>query len=191
MPKRLGLIFCWFSATTLLLLFTAFYFYTYSHLATSNITDSKVADQFESKNVEGEVLGIQIYDKRPFAVSQFLRRTALEPYSSYIVEVSDKYGIDYRFIPTIAMKESGGGNVIPNNSHNAWGFENGRTKFGSWEEAIDRVGKTLKERYIAKGLDTPNLMMPVYAPPAVANGGGWAVAINSYFEKIASYYDSI
>ncbi len=188
MPKRLGLIFCWFSVTTLLLLITSFYFYTYSHpTSTATPGDSKVADQLETKNVEGVVLGIQIYDKRPFVVSNFLKKTALEPYSSYIVEVSDKYGLDYRFVPAIAMKESGGGNKIPNESFNAWGFENGRTRFGSWEEAIDRVAKTLKERYIAKGLTTPDLIMPVYAPPAVENGGGWATAINSYFDKMDNF----
>lgn len=192
MPKKLGLLFCWFSSTIVLLLFTSFYFYSYSHpIAFSKVPSTRIAEPLEIRHVEGEVLGIQIYDKRPFAVSQFLRRTALEPYSSYLVEVSDKYGIDYRFIPAIAMKESGAGNVIPSGSYNAWGFENGRTRFGSWEEAIDRVGETLKERYIDKGLTTPDLMMPVYAPPAMENGGGWAIAINGYFEKIASYYGSL
>lgn len=191
MPKRLGLIFCWFSATTLLLLFTSFYFYSYSHPKSSAIVNSKVADQLESKNVDGEVLGIQIYDKRPFVLSNFLKKTPLEPYSSYLVEVADKYDVDYRLVPAISMKESGGGNMAPNESFNAWGFENGRTKFGSWEEAIDKVTKTLKERYIAKGLTTPDLMMPVYAPPAMENGGGWAIAINSYLDKMEAFGKSI
>lgn len=192
MFKKFGLIFCWFPGSLLLLIATSFYFYSLSHpLQTNNQNGSKIAEDLQSGSIESAVLGVQIYDKRPFAVSKFLRKTALEQYSSYIVEVSDKYGIDYRFIPAIAMKESGAGRVIVNNSYNAWGFENGRTKFGSWEEAIDTVGKTIKKRYVDKGMDTPDLMMPVYAPPAVENGGGWAEAINNYFERMTGYENSL
>ncbi|MBI3342348.1 glucosaminidase domain-containing protein [Candidatus Curtissbacteria bacterium] len=192
MPKKLALLFCWFSATLILLLFTSFYFYSNSHPITfSSVPGTKIAEQLETRNVEGQVLGIQIYDKRPFAVSTFLHKTILEQYSTYIVEVSDKYSIDYRLIAAIAMKESGGGNKAPSDSYNAWGFENGRTHWGSWEEAIDKVGKTLKTKYIDKGLNTPDLIMPVYAPPAVENGGGWAIAINDYLNKMESIYKSL
>jgi hypothetical protein len=190
---KIALTFLWFSSTLILLLITSFYFYTYSHPPQANAkAPSKVAYEItEPKDVEGQVLGIEITDKRPFVVSDFLKKTPLEQYSSYIVEVSDKYNIDYRLIPSIAMKESGGGRAAPENSFNAWGFENGRTRWGSWEEAIDNVGKTLKTRYVDKGLTTPEQIMPIYAPPAMENGGGWAVAVNNYFQRMEKFFQSI
>lgn len=148
---------------------------------------SIIAQESKANSLEGQVLGIQISDMRPFQVANLLKNTVLEPYAPYMIEVADKYGIDYKLIPAIALKESGGGNTAPKDSFNAWGFENGGTKFNSWEQAIDIVGKTLKERYVAKGLTTPEQIMPVYAPPAVKNGGGWARDINYFFSKIESF----
>ncbi len=192
MPKKIGLLFCWFTGTLTLLLVTSFYFYTYSHpIVATTKEPPKIAEVLPNNQFEGQVLGVEISDKRPFAVSNFLKNTPLEKYSSYIVEVSDKYDIDYRLIPAIAMKETGGGRTANENSYNAWGFENGRTKWGSWEESIDTVGKTIKKRYIDKGLTTPEQIMPVYAPPAVENGGGWAVAVRNYLEKMEAFLKSI
>lgn len=191
MLKNLSLAFISFSSTLLLLLVSVFYFYSYSYSQTEVQATSKVAEVWESKEVGGQVLGTQLTDKRPFVVAEFLKGTPLVDYSTYIVEISDKYEIDYRLIAAIAMKESGAGRTIREGSHNAWGFENGRTMFGSWEEAIDTVARTLKNRYIDKGLTTPDLMMPVYAPPAMENGGGWARSINDYFHKMEKFFKSI
>ena len=82
------------------------------------------------------------------------------------------------------MKESGGGTTVDEASHNAWGFENGRTYFDSWDTAIPIVAKTLKERYVDKGLISPEQIMAVYAPPAILNGGGWAKDINLFFSQM-------
>lgn len=190
MLKKLGLIFIWFSATPSLLLISALLF---NHKTiVPKITFNAPQRQEESvkvavsNTVDGQVLGQKVGDIRPFLVEKFLKNTPLKSYSQYIVEVADLYGIDYRWVPAIAMKESGAGIAIPSDSFNAWGFENGRTRFTSWEQAIDIVTKTLKERYIAKGLTTAELIMPIYAPPAVENGGGWAREINSYFSKMES-----
>ncbi len=134
-------------------------------------------------NIQGQVLGTQITDTRPLIVEKFLKGTPLAPYSKYMVEISDKYDIDYRLIPAIAMKESGGG-AASQTSHNAWGFENGRTKFSSWETGIESVALTLKTRYISKGLVTPDQIMAIYAPPQLETGGKWARDINYFFTKM-------
>ncbi|MBI2327632.1 glucosaminidase domain-containing protein [Candidatus Curtissbacteria bacterium] len=137
-------------------------------------------------HIEGQVLGVQISDTRPYIVANLLEGRQLEPYAQYMVETSDKYAIDYRLIPAIAMKESGGGDKAPPGTYNAWGFENGATVFNSWEQAIDIVGKTLKERYIAKGLTTPEEIMAVYAPPQLLTGGKWAKDIHYFFSQMES-----
>ncbi len=136
--------------------------------------------------IEGAVLGQKIEDLRPVYVSNFLKNTPLEPYSNYIVEIADLYGIDYRLIPAVAMKESGAGRAIVESTHNAWGFENGRTVWPSWEAAINDVGKTFKNRYADKGLKTPDEIMPIYAPPQLLTGATWARDVNKFYEKLSN-----
>src|SRR3989338_11183407 len=188
MAKNLVFLGLLFFLTPVLLTFTIFY--SAKQNASQNLLDvypSISANEFEINNdIEGQVLSTQINDLRPYIVSRFLSKTPLEPYSQYIVEVSDKYGIDYRLIPAIAMKESGGGVTIDQSTHNAWGWENGITNFSSWESAIETVGKTLKKNYIAKGLVTPEQIMVVYAPPQVETGGKWAQDINLLFSQMES-----
>ncbi|MDO8486963.1 MAG: hypothetical protein Q7S45_01535 [Candidatus Curtissbacteria bacterium] len=189
MPKKLGLFFVWLLLSPIVLGSSAFLLLTNSVKINKVISEagSIVALGSDADSLNGQVLGVQIADLRPLLISKTLKNTILEPYSNYMVEIADKYDIDYRLIPAIAMKESGGGNKAPKNTFNAWGFENGKTQFDSWEQAIDIVGKTLKVRYIAKGLITPEQIMPVYAPPAIAAGGKWAQDVNYFFSKMESF----
>lgn len=125
-------------------------------------------------------------DARPLILKNFLEtnRSPLTPYADFLVQTADKYGLDFRLIPAIAMVESTGGRVMPTGSHNAWGFANGESRFSSWEEAIEEVAQTLKADYIAQGLTTPELIMPKYAPPSVAKGGPWAKGVNFFFGEL-------
>lgn len=188
MFKKIAIVFSWFLITpiALILLFILINQHKkIDYLARVGPSIDSLSNTFEN-HLEGNVLGVEITDMRPYYVENFLKNTRLAPYSYYIVEASDKYELDYRLIPAIAMKESGGGNAIPEYTHNAWGWENGRTVFPSWEVAIDTVGKTLKTRYVDRGLTTPEEMMPVYAPPQMLTGGKWARDINHFFEKLQS-----
>lgn len=190
MIRRLTLVSLWLLITpTLVILISILLAAPKSYAAHTTITaplQASVADTSVPNNIQGQVISTEITDTRPYIVERFLKGTPLAKYSAFMVETADKYEIDYRFIPAIAMKESGGGSAAPMGTFNAWGFENGRTQFTSWESAIDRVGKTLKDRYVAKGLTTPDEIMPIYAPPAIANGGGWARDINFFFIKMES-----
>lgn len=185
MPKLLkfGLVFAWFPASFVFLI-SLIIFYQFQTPVIQSPPSTVAADLPGTSGIEPQILGVKIDDLRPIKIQNFLKGTPLVSYSDYMVEMSDKYGIDYRFIPAIAMKESGAGRAIPEGSFNAWGFENGRTRFASWESAIEAVAKTLRYRYIDKGLTTPDEIMPVYAPPAMENGGGWATAVNDYLAKM-------
>lgn len=190
MLKTLGRVYVFILITPLTLLFTVTSLYSLSHpKAKFQVLASTTNPQ--AIYVGGEVLGTQVVDFRPIRVAKFLKNTPLGDYSDAIIASSDKYGIDYRLIPAIAMKESGGGRAAPEGSYNAWGFANGKTRFTSWEQAIDIVAKTLKENYVAKGMTSPDDMMPVYAPPAVENGGGWAKAINGYLAQMENTQNSL
>ena len=183
---KLGLVLFWLLVTPLVLLLSGFLIHQKSSITgILNTNGSQIGIVLDSQNhIDGQVLGTQITDLRPYYVANLLRNTKLEPYAELMVKTSDKYEIDYRLIPAIAMRESGGGNAIKEVTHNAWGFENGRTVFDSWESAIETVAKTLKEKYIAKGLTTPEEIMPVYAPPQIDKGGKWAQDINFLFAKL-------
>ena len=186
---RLALVISWFLFAPLAIALSVIFLNQDSQIIMSaqKITSAKPGEYQKTDNhINSQILGVEINDTRPYIVSNFLENTALEPYSHTIVEVSDKYGIDYKLIPAIAMKESGGGNKAPPGTYNAWGFENGKTRFDSWNQAIETVAKTLKERYVEKGLITPDQIMPVYAPPQITSGGKWAKDVNYFFTKMES-----
>lgn len=129
---------------------------------------------------------IESDDARPLIIKNFLvqNQSPLAPFYSKIFEVSYQYGLDFRLLPAIAMQESNLGKKAPEGSYNAWGFANGETKFTSWEEAIEEVAQTLKAEYIDQGLETPEEIMPKYAPPSVEKGGPWAKGVRFFMEQM-------
>jgi len=133
------------------------------------------------------VLGDSIISKdaRVEMVRQFFAKyeSPLEPFASNIVENADRYGLDYRLLPAIAMQESNLCQKIIVDSYNCWGFGiYGKkvTRFESYPEAIDTVTKTLANNYIAGGLNTPEEIMKKYTP---SNNGSWAYSVN-YFMNL-------
>lgn len=125
-------------------------------------------------------------DARPIIIKNYLakHKSPMTPYADLVFQASEKYQLDYRLIVAIAQCESNLCKKIPEGSYNCWGFENGETKFRSWEHALDRVGKTLKEGYIDQGLATPEEIMPKYAPPSIEKGGPWAKCVNQFLEEL-------
>jgi hypothetical protein len=125
-------------------------------------------------------------DARLTAVKTFLKRykSELLPYSDEIIASADKYNIDYKLVPAIAMQESGGCKKAPKDSYNCWGFAiYGKkvTKFTNYYEAIDTVSKTLAKQYIAKGLETPEQIMTKYTP---GSNGSWAHGVNFFMNQL-------
>lgn len=187
MFKKLGLSFVWFLATPLLLGIAVLYLHTHNKPKLQLSIQPIITSEIENVNtLDGQVLGVEITDTRPFIVERFLSGTPLAAHAALIIQASDKYNLDYRLIPAIAMKEAQGGLTARPESYNAWGFENGRTNFDSWETAIESVAKTLKTRYVDRGLTTPEAMMPIYAPPQMFTGGKWAKDINFFFSQMES-----
>lgn len=125
-------------------------------------------------------------DARPILIQKYLEKykSPLLPYADYIFQVSQEYGLDHGIIIAIAQCESNVCKRIPEGSYNCWGFENGATRFNSWEHAIRRVAQTLKERYYDYGLITPDQIMPKYAPPSVEKGGPWARCVNRFLGEL-------
>lgn len=135
----------------------------------------------------GEVLGMaQEEDARPVIIREYLEKydSPLAPYYLDLFNASEKYGVDYKLIVAIAQCESNLCKKSPEGSFNCWGFENGETRFLSWQQAFEQVAKTLKERYLDMGLTTPEQIMPKYAPPSVEKGGPWAKCVTQFMEDL-------
>ena len=137
-----------------------------------------------AENVLGD--SITSKDARVEIVREFFAKykSPLEPYAQNIVKDSDKYGLDYRLLPAIAMQESNLCRKIVTDSYNCWGFGiYGKkvTRFDSYPEAVDTVSKTLADNYIAGGLITPEEIMGKYTP---SNNGDWAYSVNYFMDLL-------
>ncbi len=121
-------------------------------------------------------------DERVEKLAFFLagHNSPLSQFADCFVEAADKYGLDWKLLAAISGIESTFGKRIPANSFNAYGWGNGQIHFESWQQSIDHVSRILAEKYVAKGLDTPDKMAPIYAPPS----DSWAGKVNYFMEKI-------
>lgn len=101
------------------------------------------------------------------------RNMPLSGYGKKIVEEADKYGIDWRLVAAISVKEQSGGKVLPYNceggtlNHNAWGWGSGSICFESFDQGIETVSKSLgtSRYYKDKTLDQ---ILDTYNPPSIA-----------------------
>jgi len=112
------------------------------------------------------------------------QKSPLKDSAGTFVRVAEKYGLDYRLLPAISCMESACGKMIIPGSYNpfGWGiYGKNAIYFKSFDESIEVVGKGISEKYVAKGLDTPEKMAPVYTPP---NPIGWRNGVNFFIGKI-------
>lgn len=125
-------------------------------------------------------------DPRTLALKEFLGKydSPLEPYADKLVQVADRYQFAYGLLPAIAMVESGLCKKIPANSHNCWGwgiYGKTVTRFVSYDEAIEVVGRGIKRDYIDKGFQTPEQIMTKYNP---TNHNNWLGNVNFFLDKL-------
>lgn len=125
-------------------------------------------------------------DARVEAVREFMElyNSPLAPYAEKVVAAADKYNLDHRLLPAIAMQESG---LCKNNrqeSFNCWGFGVYGKKyhyFDNYEQGIEAVTKTLAEKYVRMGLKTPDQIMTKYTP---SSNGSWADGVNHFMAQM-------
>ena len=179
-----------FIFTPILILVSIFYslFLSYDykvhHNAITYTSNNRVA--FAALPTNENVFGDNIIfkDARIEIVRQFLEKykSPLVSFAKNIVEDADKYGLDYRLLPAIAMQESNLCQKIILNSYNCWGFGiYGKkvTRFENYPQAIEAVTATLAKNYIAGGLVTPQEIMKKYTP---SNDGAWAFSVSFFMD---------
>jgi len=125
-------------------------------------------------------------DARPILIKKYLEKynSELIPYADLIFDVSQKYGLDYRLITAIAQQESNLCKKAPESCFNCWGVgihSRGTMCFESYPEAIDWVGRYLKEEYFDLGINTIDGIMAKYCP---LSSGSWAFGIRQFMAEI-------
>lgn len=140
------------------------------------------------ENIKEVTTKTTVQDGRVGALERFFASydSPLEPYAQLIVDKADEYGMDYRLVPAIAMKESTLCHKIIKNTHNCWGYGiygDKVTYFDDYEQAITTVSKGLGERYIGIGLTDPYEIMTKYNPVST---GSWAETVSFVMEKIST-----
>lgn len=188
--KKVFLSTIFFTLTPILLTFCILYFSflglekkgPLSFLAPNN--NISYAALPTSQTVLGDSISQQ--DARVAAVADFFRKynSDLLPYAQNVVTSADKYNLDYRLIPAIAMQESTLCKKAPKDSYNCWGFGiygKNLARFSNYPEAIDTVTKTLATQYKDKGLETPEQIMAKYTP---SNNGAWADSVNLFMNQL-------
>lgn len=190
--RKIILSISFFTFTPILLLISIIYFLFLSYNSESRSGSISQSPNKEvafaalpsAENVFGEKIIFK--DARIETIRQFFAKykSPLEAYAQNIIEDADKYGLDYRLLPAIAMQESNLCAKIITDSYNCWGFGiYGKkvTRFESYPEAIETVTRTLANNYIAGGLDTPEKIMKKYTP---SNNGSWANSVNYFMNQL-------
>jgi hypothetical protein len=139
--------------------------------------------------VKGVSTIIEYDDSRATIVANFLERykSPLQPYDEYgekLVAIADKYNIDFRLLPAIAMQESNLCKVIPPETYNCLGFgihSRGTLGFDNYEAGFERAARELKANYIDRGLTTPEEIMTKYTP---SSNGSWAASVNQWMAEM-------
>jgi hypothetical protein len=190
--RRFFLLASFFGITPIFLVLSILYFsflsYTYSlqNGLMTNTHDQKIAFAAlpSSDNlIDNHVLS---KDARVETIRQFFEyyNSPLSPFAQDVVDSAERYDLDHRLIPAIAMQESNLCKKIIPRSYNCWGFGiygNKVIHFDNYPQAIETVSKALAHNYIAGGLITPEQIMTKYTP---SNDGSWAKSVNYFMNAL-------
>lgn len=192
MNKKLILLTSYFLITPIFIL-TLVMYQLFLHNQNSSITSKAVAfekPKIQYKSIPDVPIRTEIafssQEARVEVLEEFFGRydSPLLPYAQKIVEEADKYDLDYRLLPAIAMQESTLCLKAPKGTNNCWGFGiygKKKTGFTDFGQAIEVISKTMAEKYHAQGLRDPHEIMTKYTP---SNNGEWAENVSYVMDRI-------
>jgi hypothetical protein len=188
--RSLVLMFTWFPATLFLILISILgiiYFKNNAIAPGKNLSNPSLQNKvLGESNPTFHIRITPNTDIRITIVKKFLANhgSPLADFASDLVYASDINGLDYTFLPAIAMQESNGCKKAPADSHNCWGYGiyGGKIKkFSSYKDAIYQVAKTLREAYIKKGKTNATLVEDIWTP---SSSGQWSYGVNFFISEI-------
>ena len=154
----------------------------------------EITFQLSAPNGTAQVLSatVEAGDSRTLLLESFLRQnnSPIAPFAGTIVAEADRFGLDFRLLPAIAMCESNAGKRMPKKDEfNAFGIAvytgqlHGKA-FNSWPHAISWVSQYVKEHYYDRGITDLHDIGAIWAPPSVQTGYSWTNCVESFMEKI-------
>jgi len=200
--KKISFALSWFLITSIVVLTSIKYF-----ISTNTEIDTGKKQLVSPLVDQANVLGLQqnnlnsgeankintvakTADSRAIVVANFLERynSPLTPHDYFgqvFVDLADKYEVDFRLLPAIAMQESNLCKKIPEGSYNCLGFGiyGGKTtEFDSFEANFERAIQVLKKIYIDNDKRlTPEDIEKKYTPPSK---GSWANSVNQWMAEM-------
>lgn len=124
-----------------------------------------------------------VHNTRVQALGAFLDHRPAQQYVEQFLDAADRYHLDWELLPSISLVETGGGQRAIH--HNIFGWDSGRAKFVSTEQAIFLVAKRLAETPGYAGKNSRGKML-VYNP---AHAQYW-VKINRQFALLHRLYEA-
>lgn len=126
--------------------------------------------------------------KKKLAIKRVLKK-----YDSTMVEATDTfintavtYDLDPYLLPSIAGLESFFGRFTMPGSYNPFGWGRGLVPFENWGQAIETVGKGIRENYIDKGAKTVDEIGVIYC-----EGNTWAGKVKFFMSEFKAEEDKI
>lgn len=160
-----------------------------------------LSSSFEPVRIDSDTAGLEAIieagDARAQIVANFLERhnSPLHPYDywgKYLVGISDKYGLDFRFLPAIMMEESNLCKVTPKvtneagqvvETYNCLGLgvhSRGTWGFPSYEANLEKAAEILKKNYIDQGRVTTRQVAEKYT----ASVDKWTNSVNQWMAEM-------
>lgn len=148
--------------------------------------------QIKANELEGKEISFDIEFKkvnRKEALEKFFEKynSPLKANTDTFIKVADKYGIDYRLIPSISCMESTCGKFLIKDSYNpfGWGIYGSNViYFDDYNHAIETVAEGLNKGYFAKGYNTVEKIAPIYTPP---NSVNWKNGVSFFMDEISKF----
>lgn len=197
---KFAILFIWMT-TILMTLSTAFLFLDYRQTLAQSQKKAESLALIPQNNtyrlyaslpkVLGETtLTATTEDAVPTLVKNYLakNKSPMSDSSDYLVSSARKYGIDPLLMVAIAQCESNLGKKMPAECYNpfGWGIHSeGRLCFENWAQGYEVVAKGLKEKYLNKGLNTPQEIMTKYNLTSILNSdGSWAKCVDKFLNEV-------
>ncbi len=130
----------------------------------------------------------QTEDHRGEVLKEFLQTydSPLAKHAEAFVKSADSHNIDWRLLAAISGVESTFAHQLPQNSFNAWGwgiYGDNMIRFSSYEEAIETISKTLREKYV----DQWRAKNPYEIGKYYAASPTWAEKVSYFMDKIHDF----
>lgn len=147
----------------------------------------KTPQSFATQKSQIDTISISIIaakDNRAGRLAAYFakKKSPFKPYAQNFIDVADKYNLDWTLLPAIANLESQLGLQMPAGSYNPYGWNNGKYRFSSFQNANEIVAKGIRTRYAPTGAVTPFRIGKMYAASPT-----WAVRVARYQAEINKF----